>query len=121
MPRRSPFRTVEPVPEFLAEVYVSAVPGAPGLPPLDDVRRAAATVAGAQPVELLRQISVPDEETCFYLFEAPSADLVLDAASRCGLRIDSIVAAVSGQVPPTTPWSSRPSRRSVRPSVQEEA
>ncbi len=103
------------MPEFLAEVYVSDRSAAAGLPGVDDVHRAAeGLVTGSTPVRLVRQIHVAEEETCFLLFEAPSKELVLDAADRCGLRIDRIVGAVS--VPPA-----RSAHAKVRvPTTQEE-
>jgi hypothetical protein len=47
-------------------------------------------------VRFLRSIFVPEEETCFYLYEGPSADAVRAAATRAGLRFHRITEAVSG-------------------------
>lgn len=47
------------------------------------------------PVRFLRAIFVPEDETCFYLYEAASADLVREAARRAGLPYDRMSEAVS--------------------------
>ena len=41
---------------------------------------------------------VPEDETCFLLFDAPSADLVAEAVHRAGLRHEHISAATSTTV-----------------------
>jgi hypothetical protein len=47
------------------------------------------------PVRYLRSIFVPEDETCFYLYEAASAQVVLEAAQRAGLPFDRITEAVT--------------------------
>lgn len=99
------------MPEFLAEVYVSDPSHPSSVPGTDDVRRAASALSTDDaPVRLIRQIHVPEEETCFYLFEAPSPGLVLEVAARSGLRVDNVVGAVSG------PFAPMPSRALRKPS-----
>ena len=46
-------------------------------------------------VRCLRSIFVPEDETCFLLYEAPSADVVVEAMQRAGLRHQHISAATS--------------------------
>ena len=79
------------MPEFLAEVYVSKAGEAARLPDIETVVAAAnqVTQEGSR-VELLRLIHVPEDETCFYLFSAESADGVVDTADRAGLRLDRL-------------------------------
>ena len=48
-----------------------------------------------QQVRFLRSIFVPEEETCFYLYEASSAEAVRAAAARAGLRFHRVTEAVS--------------------------
>ena len=43
----------------------------------------------------LRSIFVPEDETCFLLYEATSAEVVAEAMQRAGLRHDHISAATS--------------------------
>ncbi len=47
------------------------------------------------PVRCVRSIFVPEDETCFLLYDAPSADLVAEAVQRAGLRHEHISAASS--------------------------
>lgn len=47
------------------------------------------------PVRFVRSIFVPEDESCFYLFEAPSAEAVRQAVHRARLRFDRIVEAVT--------------------------
>jgi hypothetical protein len=83
--------------EFLAESFVPRAQATAAAPGLEDLSRAAAqlTHEGTK-VRLKRSIVVPEEETCFYLFEAVSEDAVREAAARSGLRFERIGKAVSG-------------------------
>jgi hypothetical protein len=80
------------MPEFLAETYAprgAAAPGAAGL------ARAAGHAGGpGAPVRFLGAIAVPEEETCFYLYQAPTAAAVRAAMTAAGLRPDRITPAV---------------------------
>jgi hypothetical protein len=50
-----------------------------------------------QPVRFAHSIHVPSDETCFFVFEAPSASSAAQAAVRAGLRALRVVeAAASG-------------------------
>ena len=82
------------MPEFLVEVYV-ARPAATWTPRPEHVSAAAdqLTSKGTQ-VRLVRSILVPEDETCFYLFEAETGDAVREVAERAGLRIERVVDAV---------------------------
>jgi hypothetical protein len=79
--------------EFLAELYVAESD-------LAAVARGSelARLAAKQPsrdgssVRYVRSIFVPEDETCFYLYEASSADAVVEAASRAGLTFERIKA-----------------------------
>ena len=55
--------------------------------------RAAAEVLGLD-VHFLRVISIPEDEICFYLFEAPSAESVRQVSGRAGLRYERIMEAL---------------------------
>jgi hypothetical protein len=74
------------VPEFLVEAYVSRT----------DVQVEPQRFDEASPaVRFVRSIFVPEDETCFYLFQARSIDAVRDAVSRVGLRVERITEARS--------------------------
>jgi Nickel responsive protein SCO4226-like len=83
--------------EFLVELYVSRTDA-------DAVERGAgrARLAAEQlcregtPVRYVRSIFVPEDETCFYIYEAASAEDVEEAARRASLRFERAVAAVVG-------------------------
>lgn len=76
--------------EFLVEVYVAP----------DDSRaareigRAVRESAGCG-VRCVRRILVPEDETCFLLYEGPSAEAVAAAVRRAGLTPDHVSAATS--------------------------
>ena len=67
--------------EFLAELYVSRAN--------ESGVRHAAEALGAS-VRCVRAIFVPDDEICFLLFEAASADDVVEAARTAGLAFERI-------------------------------
>ncbi|WP_243057201.1 nickel-binding protein [Nocardioides sp. SR21] len=74
--------------EFLVEVYVAH----------DDrsaaqrISRVAQADDPTDGVRCLRSIFVPEDETCFLLYEAPSATTVADAVRRAGLEPEHISA-----------------------------
>lgn len=45
-------------------------------------------------VRYLRSIFVPGDETCFHLFEAPSAEAVWEASRRAALSAERVVEAL---------------------------
>jgi Protein of unknown function (DUF4242) len=46
------------------------------------------------PVRHLRSILIPEDETCFHVFEGPSAEVVGEVSRRAELTYDRIVEAV---------------------------
>ena len=78
---------------FLVETYT---PAAVVLAEIEErARRAAAELQQAgTPVRYVRSIFVPDDETCFHLFEALSAEAVRKTSERAGLSPQRIVKAV---------------------------
>ena len=80
--------------EFLVETYASRETANPAALPVHDVARAADRVSqrGTE-VRFLRAIFAPEEETCFYLFEAVSVDGVRAVADRAGLTFARIAEA----------------------------
>jgi hypothetical protein len=82
--------------EFLVEIYTSREAAELALTHVEDVSRAADQVSeNGTGVRLLRAILVPEEETCFYLYQSSSVDAVREAATRAGLRFERITEAVS--------------------------
>ena len=100
--------------EFLVEVYVPRSVALGSVPGRADISRAAheLTQAGVQ-VRLTGSIVVPEEETCFYLFEAKSADAVRAAVERSGLRCERVVEAASERTLPEASWTSCPVEEST--------
>jgi hypothetical protein len=82
--------------EFVTEQYIPASGGAQALARADAARRAAEQLAGeGAPVEFVRSIFIPEDETCILVFRADSIELVRAAAARASLRLDHIVEAVT--------------------------
>lgn len=83
--------------EFLVELYVSRTDGAAAVRRERRARRAAEELKReGTPVHYVRSIHVPEEETCFFLYEAASAAAVHEALRRSALQFDR-VAAVSSE------------------------
>jgi len=86
------------MPEFLLELYVSRGDG-------DAVERKArsARVAALEltregrSVQYVRSIFVPEDETCFFLYEAETAGDVEEAARRASLEFDHGALAVAAR------------------------
>ena len=67
--------------EFLVEAYVARSEA-----PVDELGfREVSPV-----VRFVRSIFVPEDETCFYLFEAPSIDAVREVVQHAGLKVERI-------------------------------
>ena len=85
---------------FLIETYLSRERAA-------DVEQQAASLegviaaivaarSGVRPhLRHVRSYFVPDDETCFHVIEAPSAEAVREIARRAGLTVDRVVEAAS--------------------------
>ena len=92
------------MPEFLAETYTFLL--APGIPAVcaADVAGAAAHAAGpGASACFLGAVAVPEEETCFWLYQAPSAAAVRAAMTAAGLRPERITEAVAIRPPAPAP------------------
>ena len=82
------------MPQYLLELYVARSSAVP----LQAAGRARATAnamsRGGHRVRYLRSIFVPEDETCFLLFEAASPELVGEASRRAALGHHRIVEAI---------------------------
>ena len=90
--------------DFLAEVYTPRLDGAALAKLVARLKAAAEAMSAKIPMTYLRSIHVPEDETCFHLFEAESAEVVYEAGRRAGLTFDSVAAAVE---PVTTEGGAR--------------
>ncbi len=81
--------------EYLVELYVSGTdPGAVARG-AERTRLAAETLTReGTPVRYLRSIFVPEDETCFHLYEAGSADAVREAARRASMAFERVAEVV---------------------------
>ncbi len=82
--------------EFLIELYVSRA-DRQAIESASERARAAAeelTKEGTA-VRYVRALFLPEEETCFYFYEAASADQVREAARRAVLPYHSVLEAFS--------------------------
>lgn len=77
--------------EFLVEVYVPRTAGAAVVITEVRARSGARELTGeGRPVRFVRSMFVPEDETCFFLYEAASADLVDAAMRRAGLPFERV-------------------------------
>jgi hypothetical protein len=84
---------------FIVERYLPAVRHGELAATVDhDQRAAEGMTAAGIPVRHLSTIYVPSDESCFSLFDAPSADALREAQERAGIGFERIVEAV--QLPP---------------------
>jgi len=80
--------------EFLMELYVPRGDDRMVERSARDARLAAKELTReGRPVKFVRSIFVPEDETCFLLYEATAADDVAEAARRASLRFDHIALA----------------------------
>ena len=95
--------------EFLLELYVPRGDGIAVERGEARARAAAQQLAReGTPVRFLRSIFLPDDETCFYLFEAATADAVVELAGHADLAIDRLTEAVTASSSPPRPSRPRP-------------
>jgi hypothetical protein len=74
---------------YLAEVYTPNRGDA-----VARTRADAATLARSRGVRYVRAILVPEDETCFHVLDAASADIVDGAAREGSVRVERIAEAV---------------------------
>ena len=78
--------------EFLVELYVSKANCAAVAVGWERLSRAAAELTDeGRPVRLVRSIFVPEDETCFLLVEAATAESVRETARRAALTCERVV------------------------------
>ena len=81
-------RSVGGMAEFLVETYVARTDSAAVELGAERSRLAAEELTReGTPVRCLRSIFVPEDETCFFLYEADSADTMRAAVERCGFAV----------------------------------
>jgi hypothetical protein len=83
--------------QFLVELYVSRSESAATRRDTAARARSAAQSLDREGsrVRYVRSLFVPDEETCFYLYEAADPGVVREAARRADLPVQSVVEAFS--------------------------
>ena len=94
------------MPSYLVEVYLPRSRADEARSAGRRARAAAEELAReGVPIRYVRTTFLPDDETCFHLFEAASAEVVQEASRRAALGRARILAAVE---------ASRPTRRSAK-------
>jgi hypothetical protein len=84
------------VAEYLLELYVSKTDRTAVDRSREAARRATNELTRrGTPVRLLLSIFVPGDETCFFLYEAESVDVVREAARRAALPHGRVAEAVA--------------------------
>jgi hypothetical protein len=85
--------------EFLVELYVARSDGASVGPSAHRARLAAEEVAReGTPVRWVRSIFVPEDETCFFLYEAETVEGVERATQLASLGVERIAQAVTNDM-----------------------
>jgi hypothetical protein len=80
--------------DFLVEVYTPRLDEAALAKLVARLEAVVEAMSAEIPVTYVRSIHVPEDETCFHLFEAESAEVVNEAGRRAGLMFDRVAAAV---------------------------
>jgi hypothetical protein len=84
--------------EFLVELYVASEDSAAVESGAERARAAAEKLADeGEAIRYVRTIFVPEDETCFFLYEAGSADAVREVALRAGLSSVRITEALGAR------------------------
>ena len=87
--------------EYLLELYVARADAVAVERGAERVRRAAEEhTREGTPVRYLRSIFVPEDETCYLLFEAASVEAVREAAQLAGLPFAHVAAAIETEGKP---------------------
>jgi hypothetical protein len=90
--------------DFLVELYVSRMDAEAAERGAERARRAADRLTRrGTPVRCLRGLFVPEDETCFLLYEAGSPETVPEAARLAGLPCEHVAEAVRTGVGPAGP------------------
>ncbi len=77
--------------EFLLEFYVSRTDGVAVARGEERARIAAEELTReGNPIRFLRSIFIPEDETCFYLYEAASVEAVRELATRAALPFERV-------------------------------
>ena len=80
---------------YLAELYLSRRGAGDLRDTVARARTAAREVtADGTPVQYIRSIFVPTDETYFLLYDAPTPEAVAEASARAGIHVERIVEAV---------------------------
>jgi hypothetical protein len=89
------------VARYADELYLSRA-GSDGADGGAERARSAAEAMAREglPIRWLRTIFVPEDETCFYLFEAGSAELVRAVGERAEIAFDRVLEASETEVTP---------------------
>lgn len=96
--------------EYLLESYVPRT----GADTLRDVAAHARSTAKAMteegtPVRYVRSIFLAEDEVCFHVYEAPSAEAASEAGRRAGIAFERVIAArtLDGGCLPSSPLPKR--------------
>jgi hypothetical protein len=86
------------VPTYVVEAYLARGQAQEHVAREDRASAAAAELTrGGTPVRLQFAVHVPEDETCFFVFRAPSAHQAAQAAQRAGLDPIRVVEGVTSE------------------------
>jgi uncharacterized protein DUF4242 len=85
--------------EFLVEFYLSRTHREAAAAGADNAHLAAEELTRhGTPVRYLSSIFVPEDETCFHMYEATSADAIREVAQRAELPFERVLEAIPNTV-----------------------
>jgi len=89
------------VPSYLVEVYLPRSRADEARATAGRARAVAEELSReGRPIRYIRTTFLPDDETCFHLFDAPSAEVVKEASSRAELGPARVVPAIEARAGP---------------------
>jgi ubiquinone/menaquinone biosynthesis C-methylase UbiE len=107
------------MPEFLVELYVPQADGAAVERKARSARLAALELTReGRSVQYVRSIFVPEDETCFLLVEADTAEAVQEAATRAAVPFERVLATAADRTTDETKENDMSTTEAIAPDLE---